>query len=67
MKLSERIREYWTIASYEELADEVARLEEKAQQVVDGTRGGGFDKFSGFDDYVVPYQLIDELADALLT
>ena len=41
-------------------------LRGKAQAVVDGKTGGGFDKFSGFDDYIIPYQLVDELADALL-
>lgn len=41
-------------------------VENKAQQVVDRAHGGEFDKFSGYDDYVIPYQLIDELADALL-
>jgi len=48
------------------LKRENERLRYKAQQVVDGAGGGDFDKFSGFfDDYVVPHQLIDELADAL--
>ena len=42
-------------------------LRGKAQAVVDGATGGGFDKFSGFDDYIIPYRLVDELADALLT
>lgn len=81
MKLSERMNDYAiedekmtdnTIVK--QWADEVAKLEakieglmNKAQQVVDGAHGGEFDKFSGHDDYVVPYQLIDELQDVLLT
>ena len=52
---------------YEQLEADNAALKRKAQDVVDGATGGGFDKFSGFDDYVISYQLIDELADALLT
>ena len=54
-------------AQLSQLEAENEALRYKAQQVVDGIRGGGFDKFSGYGDYVVPYQLIDELADALLT
>ena len=51
----------------DQLEAENEALRRKAQQVVDRAHGGEFDKFSGYDDYVVPYQLIDELAEALLT
>ena len=33
MKLSERMREYWTIPDYDELADEVAQLEEENERL----------------------------------
>ena len=50
----------------EQLDAENEGLRWKAQAVVDAATGGQFDKFSGHDDYVISYQLIDELADALL-
>lgn len=57
---------YWSCQPDQFLHKENEALRYKAQQVVDGISGGEFDKFSGFDDYVVPYRLIDEL-DTLLT
>ncbi len=53
-------------AEHATLKQENEELRWKAQAVVNGAGGGEFDKFSGFDDYVISYQLIDELADALL-
>ena len=81
MKLSEEMRANCPApddnncgCGWVEYAKEVAQLEAenetlrwKAQAVVDGARGGEFDKLSGFDDYVISYPLVDELADALLT